>query len=288
MVISADSGSTAPSSGASTGAPVWANDLALALRVADAADRVTLAAFDGRTFRVERKSDLSEVTEVDRGTETAISKLLQGERPHHSIYGEEHGVVGASNSPFQWVIDPIDGTSNFVRGVPVWATLIALVHDGDPVLGVVSAPALGKRWWATTGGGAHTTDAFGSTPGHARRLHVSDVADLARASASITVNDAWHRAGKTAQLDMLQRSVARLRNYGDFWQHMMVAEGALDFAIDAIGLGAYDIAALTTIVGEAGGRWTDRNGRPDWRANSLITTNGRLHGAVLDALGGDR
>jgi histidinol-phosphatase len=139
-----------------------------------------------------------------------------------------------------------------------------------------------------TNGGAYTTSTDGSTPVETRRLHVSGIVDLDDASASITVTESWHAAGKTRQLDALQRSVGRLRNYGDFWQHMMVAEGSLDIAIDAIGLGAYDIAAITTIVSEAGGVWSNRNGVADWRSNSLITTNGRLHSAVIDALGGDR
>ena len=123
-------------------------ELSLAFRVADAADAVSLAGFTSRTFSVMRKADKSEVTEIDRATETAITNILRAERPEHSVYGEEHGIVGPSDAKFQWVIDPIDGTSNFVRGVPVWASLIALVHDNVPVLGVVSAPAMNMRWWA--------------------------------------------------------------------------------------------------------------------------------------------
>ena len=259
-------------------------DLALALRAADVADAVSLPGFEGRGFSVERKADRSEVTEIDRTTESAISQLLRAERPDYSLYGEEHGVVGPSGARRQWVIDPIDGTSNFVRGVPVWATLIALVDDGTPVIGVVSAPALRRRWWAAAGLGAQHRDA------NARPtvLRVSTVTELRKASASITVTPSWHDAGKTAQLDRLQRGVARLRNYGDFWQHMLVAEGAVDFAVDAIGLGPYDIAAIAAIMTEAGGAWSDRHGETNWRSNSLITSNGRLHGAVVGALGSDR
>ena len=128
-----------------------ADDLALARRAADVADAVSLPGFQQRGFTVERKADKSEVTELDRNTELAISNLLRAERPDYSLYGEEHGVVGPANATTQWVVDPIDGTSNFVRGVPVWATLIALVHEGEPVLGVVSAPELGMRWWAARG-----------------------------------------------------------------------------------------------------------------------------------------
>mgnify|MGYP003337963945 CR=1 FL=1 len=252
-----------------------ADDLALALRAADLVDRVSLPGYESRGFSVERKADRSEVTEIDRATETAISEMLRAQRHDYSLYGEEHGVVGPHDARRQWVIDPIDGTSNFVRGVPVWATLIALVENGVPIIGVVSAPALGRRWWAAQGAGAFQ---------NGTRLAVSSVANLDDASASITVTESWHRAGKTAQLDSLQRDVKRLRNYGDFWQHMLVAEGAVDFAIDAIGLGAYDNAAIYPVVTEAGGRVSDRHGAFDYRSNSLITSNGRLHDAVLGAV----
>ncbi|NBY57946.1 MAG: histidinol phosphatase [Actinobacteria bacterium] len=265
-------------------------DLALALRAADVADAVSLPGFESRSFRVDHKADASEVTEIDRNTESAISDLLRRERPDYSLYGEEHGVVGPADAARQWVIDPIDGTSNFVRGVPVWATLIALVDDGTPVLGVVSAPALGMRWWAVRGGGAFY-GRLGAAVDHLRdaiRLSVSDTASLDSASASITVTEAWHRAGKTAPLDALQRGVKRLRNYGDFWQHMLVAQGAVDFAIDGIGLGPYDNAAIYPIVTEAGGRVSNRHGAFDYQSDSLITSNGRLHDAVIGALEGDR
>lgn len=254
-------------------------DLSLALRAADVADAVSLPGFQRRGFSVERKADKSEVTEIDRNTEQAISKLLRNERPDYSLFGEEFGVVGPPNSSYQWVVDPIDGTSNFVRGVPVWATLIGLRYDDEPILGVVSAPALGRRWWAARGHGA-----FHGTNGTSQRIHVSDVSELRRASASITVTESWHAARKTEQLNVLQRSVGRLRNYGDFWQHMMVAEGSVDFAIDAIGLGPYDIAAIAAIVAEAGGTWTNRHGAVDWRSDSLITSNGSLHNLVIGML----
>ncbi|MFZ9816769.1 MAG: inositol monophosphatase family protein, partial [Ilumatobacteraceae bacterium] len=164
-------------------------DLALALRAADVADGLSLPGFQRRRFTVERKADKSEVTELDRSTESAVSEVLRNERPDYSLYGEEHGVVGPTDAAFQWVIDPIDGTSNFVRGVPVWATLIALVHEGEPVLGVVSAPALGMRWWAARGLGAH----YG-TFDTSQQIHVSEVGELRRASASITVTESWHAA----------------------------------------------------------------------------------------------
>ena len=257
----------------------YLTDLALAQEAADVADDVSLPGFQQRGFTVERKADKSEVTEIDRATELAISSLLRAQRPADSVYGEEHGVVGPTDATRQWVIDPIDGTSNFVRGVPVWASLIALVENDVPVVGVVSAPALGMRWWAALGHGAHH---------NGKRITVSNESELHRASASITVNESWHSAGKTAPLAALQRNVSRLRNYGDFWQHMLVAQGAVDFAVDAIGLGPYDIAALAAIVTQAGGKWSDRHGEQNWRSDSFITSNGRLHGAVLSALESDR
>ena len=249
-----------------------ADELALAIRLADAADAVSLAGFNARTFTVERKADKSEVTEIDRATETAITNILLAERPSHSVYGEEHGIVGPSDAKFQWVIDPIDGTSNFVHGVPVWASLIALVENNVPVLSVVSAPALQMRWWAYVGGGAF----YNSSP-----IRVSKVDTLRRASLSITANKGWDALGATPALTQLQQDVSRVRGYGDFWQHMLVAQGSVDIAIDNIGLAPYDIAALVPIVQEAGGKCSDRFGAQDWRANSLITTNGLLHDATL-------
>jgi len=247
-------------------------ELLLALRVADAADAVSLAGFTSRGFTVMRKADKSEVTEIDRATETAITDVLRAERPEHSVYGEEHGIVGPADARFQWVIDPIDGTSNFVRGVPVWASLIALVYDNVPVLGVVSAPAMRMRWWAHVAGDAFFNGA---------KIRVSEIAELRRASLSITVNKYWHDVDPDGQLEKLQRSVSRVRGYGDFWQHMLVAQGAVDVAIVSIGLAAYDIAALVPIVQQAGGMCTDRVGETNWRANSLVTSNSLLHAATV-------
>jgi len=256
----------------SLGIELLDRELSLALRVADAADAVSLAGFTSRGFSVMRKADKSEVTEIDRATETAITNILRAERPEHSVYGEEHGIVGLSDARFQWVIDPIDGTSNFVRGVPVWASLIALVHDNVPVLGVVSAPAMNMRWWAHASGDAFFNGA---------KISVSDVGELRRASLSITVNKYWHDVDPDGMLEKLQRSVSRVRGYGDFWQHMLVAQGAVDIAIDSIGLAPYDIAALVPIVQQAGGMCTDRLGEINWRANSLVTSNSLLHAATL-------
>ncbi len=247
-------------------------ELLLSLRVADAADAVSLAGFTSRSFSVMRKADNSEVTEIDRATETAITDIFQAERPEHSVFGEEHGIVGPADAKFQWVIDPIDGTSNFVRGVPVWASLIALVYDNVPVLGVVSAPAMRMRWWAHVAG-----DAFFNGD----KIRVSEIAELRRASLSITANKYWHDVDPDGLLENLQRNVSRVRGYGDFWQHMLVAQGAVDIAIDSIGLAPYDIAALVPIVQQAGGMCTDRLGEVNWRANSLVTSNSLLHAVTL-------
>jgi histidinol-phosphatase len=174
-----------------------------------------------------------------------------------------------------WVIDPIDGTTNFVRGVPVWGSLIALVHNDVPVLGVVSSPALGMRWWATVGDGAF----FNGT-----RIHVSTVSELSESHVSTTPNKGWEKVGGLPALQQLQVDALRSRGFGDFWQHMLVAQGAIDVAIDAIGLAPYDNAAVYPIVQEAGGTITDRFGNADWRAKSMISSNGLLHSNVINRL----
>ena len=253
-----------------------AEELALAIRIADVADAISLPYFQRQNFTLSRKADHSEVTEADRNTETAIVDLIAQHRPEHAIYGEEHGHSGNASSPWKWVIDPIDGTSNFVRGVPVWATLIALVHDVDgPVLGVVSAPALPRRWWGARGIGAFA---------NGRPMKVSEVSSISEAQISVTFNAGWDHIGGTAQLVALQQRAYRARGYGDFWQHMLVAEGAVDIAIDAIGLAPYDNAAVQAIVEIAGGRHTDRFGVRDYEQNSAISTNGRLHDEVITSL----
>ena len=201
-----------------------ADDLALARQAADVADAVSLPGFQQRGFTVERKADKSEVTELDRNTELAISNLLRAKRPDYSLYGEEHGVVGPADAANQWVVDPIDGTSNFVRGVPVWATLIGLVHrEIGPVLGVVSAPALHTRWWGMIDGGAYCN-------GHP--ISVSSVDDLQEAHLSMVDNSVWHSTGHTKALEKLSRTVKRERGFGDFWAHMLVAQGAVDVAVE--------------------------------------------------------
>jgi len=249
--------------------------LETAINAASAADQVSLAGFTSREFSVSRKADNSEVTEIDRNTETAITSVLREAFPEFGIYGEEHGTSGPTDAEFVWVIDPIDGTTNFVRGVPVWGSLIALVHNDVPVLGVVSAPALGMRWWASVGEGAY----FNGT-----RIHVSTVNELSQAHVSTTPNKGWEHVGGLPALQQLQVDALRSRGFGDFWQHMLVAQGAIDVAVDAIGLAPYDNAAIYPIVQEAGGTITDRVGNVDWRANSSVSSNGLLHRTVIDRL----
>ena len=249
--------------------------LQVALHASDAADAISLSGFTSRSFGVTRKADNSEVTDIDRATEQAIVASLTSARPDYGIYGEEFGTSGPANAEATWVIDPIDGTTNFVRGVPVWATLIALVHNGIPVLGVVSAPAMGFRWWATQGGGAF----FNGT-----RLYVSKTQTIAEAHVSTTPNAGWDAVGGIPKLVQLQTDALRARGFGDFWQHMLVAQGAIDVAVDVIGLQPYDNAAIYPIVQEAGGTITDRFGNSDWRADSSVSSNGVLHAEVLARL----
>jgi histidinol-phosphatase len=251
-------------------------DLELALSLADAADAFTLPRFEAADFTLGWKDDRTEVTEADRGAESLLADLTRKHRPEHGFFGEEHGLQGPGDSPWRWIVDPIDGTSGFVRGIPVWATLIALTHPEHGVtVGVVSAPALGRRWWASTGGGAFAN-------GH--RCRVSPVASLADAQVCVTFNDGWDAVGRTAALVTLLQRARRARGFGDFWQHCLVAEGAVDVAIDAIGVRPYDIAAVRLIVEEAGGRFTDRHGEPTHEHDSAISTNGILHDEVVALL----
>jgi len=256
-----------------------ASELALALEVADLADAITLPAYDRRSFTLDWKANRTEVTEADRDTEAAIAARVLQARPGHGLFGEEHGLVGDASSPWRWIVDPIDGTSNFVRGVPVWATLIALVHGDDgPVLGVVSAPAMGRRWWAASGLGAFS-DLRGGAP-----IHVSSVAAVAESQVSVTFSPGWDAIGRTDRLVTLQRSAYRARGYGDFWQHILVAEGAVDVVVDAIGVASYDVAAPMAIVEQAGGRLTDRHGARTIDTDSAVSTNGALHDEIIATL----
>ena len=256
-------------------------ELELALRVADAADIFTLPHFEERDFTVDWKLNQTEVTEIDRHAESLIVDGLVRARPHHEVFGEEHGITGEIGSEWRWVIDPIDGTSGYVRGTPVWATLIALTHaDHGAVLGAVSAPALGMRWWGGVGLGAHA-----SARGTTREIIVSKVADIADAQVSITHHAGWDHLARTGALLDIERRARRSRGFGDFWQHMLVAEGALDVAVDAVGVAPYDLAAIKPIVEAAGGRFTDRLGEATHEHDTAISSNGLLHDEVIGLLG---
>jgi histidinol-phosphatase len=253
------------------------DDLALALRLADAADAASMARFDAADLRVSLKADASHVTEADLATERAIREILGAERPEDGIFGEEFGASGDSSR--QWIIDPIDGTANYLKGIPMWTTLIALVIDGVPRVGVASQPAIVRRWWAATGLGSWT-----NTPsGEPRRLSVSAVDDPAASSVSFQSIAQWDGAGRTDALLRLTRSVWRDRGYGDAWPYMLLAEGRLEFVAE-FDVKEYDIAALVPIITEAGGRFTDIDGADSLSSRSALATNGRLHDAFLSLI----
>lgn len=253
------------------------DDLRLAHVLVDQVDALTLERFGAQDLVVESKPDLTPVTDADRAAEDLLRSQLSHTRSRDAVIGEERGATGHSSR--QWVLDPIDGTKNFVRGVPVWATLIGLVEDGEVVMGVVSAPALRRRWWAAQGQGAWT----GTSLMKARRIHVSSVSELAEASLSYSSLDGWLHHGRGGQFLEMQSRFWRTRAFGDFWSYMLVAEGAVDAACEPE-LEVHDMAALVPIVEEAGGRFTSLTGEPGpWGGNALAT-NGLVHDDVLAAL----
>ncbi|WP_022872352.1 histidinol-phosphatase [Nesterenkonia alba] len=264
----------------STASSPYTEDLRLAHMIADSADDLTMSAFTSMDFEVETKPDLTPVTEADRSAEELIRGQLSRARGRDAVYGEEFGSSGSG--PRRWVIDPIDGTKNFVRGVPVWATLIALVDEGEPVVGLVSAPALGRRWWAAKGGGAYT----GRSMSQARQLQVSSVSTLQDASFSYSSLGGWRDIGRSRSFLEFTEQVWRTRAYGDFWSYCLVAEGAVDVAAEPE-LALYDMAALVPVVTEAGGRFTSLEGEPGCSGANALASNGLLHEAALNALGPD-
>ena len=256
----------------------FAEDLKLAHELADIADAIALPRFMAQDLQVETKPDDSPVTDADRATERAIKAKLAEARPNDALIGEEYGdSAGTGNRT--WIIDPIDGTANFMRGVPVWASLIALSVDGKPVVSVVSAPALGRRWWATPEVGAHTREIDGSE----RSIRVSNIADAANASISYNNLRLWDQSGKLPQLVEFSRKVWRTRAYGDFWSYMLLAEGSVDIVAEH-DLKIYDIAALVPIVEQAGGKLTALDGPLTAETSSVLATNGKLHSLATAAL----
>ncbi|SRR5579875_53028 len=253
------------------------DDLRFAHVLADAADDITMRRFRALDLSVQAKPDLTPVTDADLATEESLRNVLRRARPRDAMLGEEYGRAGAGQRC--WIIDPIDGTKNFVRGVPVWATLIGLMADGEMVVGVVSAPALGRRWWGAKDGGAWT----GRSLTKAATCRVSAVSRLQDASLSYSDLSTWEATGQLDQFLGLARAVWRTRAYGDFWSHVLVAEGAVDISAESQ-VSLWDLAALQIIVEEAGGVFTDLSGNPTPDGGSALCTNGLLHDEVLARL----
>ncbi|MGO9872954.1 MAG: inositol monophosphatase family protein [Acidimicrobiia bacterium] len=251
--------------------------LELALELADAADAITMARFRAADLIVTTKPDLTPVSEADQAVEQTIRERL-ARTTGHAVLGEEFGSDpgAADDAEFRWIIDPIDGTKSYVRGLPIWATLIGLEHAGELVLGVASAPALQSRWWAGRGVGAFRGG---------ERIGVSAISELADAQISFSwdTRERFDADGIGDKLLALAHRCWRFRGVGDFWQHVLVADGAVDIAIDPI-VNVWDIAALVPIIEEAGGRWSTIDGRDDVNGGNFVSTNGPLHDAVLAAL----
>jgi histidinol-phosphatase len=265
---------------------VVADDLALALELADLADAITVERFRASDLVVECKPDMTPVTEADRAVEELLRARLQQSRPGDAVVGEEFGSGGLdAGSGRRWIIDPIDGTKGYVRGMPVWATLLALEIDGEAALGVVSAPALHRRWWASSGTGAWLTDGLSREP---RALRVSAVSSLGDSQLCYGGIEDWEAAGRdTGLLLELGSRCWRTRGVGDVWSYMLVAEGAAEIGVDPI-VSVWDLAAPRTIVEQAGGRFTDFSGVSRADGGSGLATNGLLHDQVLEIIGDRR
>jgi histidinol-phosphatase len=252
-------------------------DLRLALSLADTADVITLERYRAADLYVETKPDMTPVSESDKAVELALRELLARERPADAVIGEEFGgalQAGLGAGERTWVIDPIDGTKSYVRGMDTWSTLIALMADGVVTVGVVSMPALAKRWWATRGGGAFADG---------RQIHVSSIRELRDAQLVWSGVDSWDAVGHTDRFLTLARACWRTRGIGDAWQYMMVAEGAAEIAVDPE-VTLWDLAAVSLVVEEAGGRFTSLQGVTGPAGGSGLASNGLLHEIALDLL----
>ncbi|MFR9751315.1 histidinol-phosphatase [Nocardia sp. 004] len=258
----------------------YSSDLDLALRLADTADGITRARFGALDLKVDDKPDLTPVSDADLAVEQEIRRVLAEARPEDSVLGEEFGGAAEFRGR-QWVVDPIDGTKNFVRGVPIWATLIALLEDGQPVVGVVSAPALVRRWWAALGAGAWSS--FDAQV--AERIAVSAVGELDSASLAFSSLSGWRERGLRENFLALTDEVWRVRGYGDFLSYCLLAEGAVDIATEPE-VSLWDLAALDILVREAGGRFSSLAGAPGPHGGDAIASNGLLHDQVLHRLRG--
>ncbi|MGE3267522.1 MAG: inositol monophosphatase family protein [Chloroflexota bacterium] len=255
-----------------------ADDLALALNLADLADEIVRSSFQPQGFAFENKYDGTPVTAIDRAVEEALRQRMAIERPDHVVLGEEAGLGGGSEDGRpRWIVDPIDGTRKFVRGIPIFATLLALEVGGEIVLGVASAPMMngtGRRWWAARGLGAFSDG---------RRIGVSKVARLEDAHVLHGGLEHWVTHGRSAQILDIAANAWGMTGYGDFWVHLLVAEGAADAAVEAQAA-IWDVAALKIIVEEAGGRFTDFDGRPTPAGGNGLSTNGLIHDDLLARL----
>ena len=260
----------------------YADDLALSHVLADTADSVSMPRFRALDLHVDTKPDLSPVSDADTAVERALRGTLSRARPRDGVLGEEFGVTDAPAGPGSrtWVIDPIDGTKNFIRGVPVWGTLIALMEGDQVMVGMVSAPALGRRWWAARGLGAFA----GRQRATATAIRVSGVSRLSDASFCYSDLREWEEAGRLDGMLDIVRRCWRSRAYGDFYGYMLVAEGAVDVMVEPE-LSLWDVAALVPIVTEAGGTFTDLAGQPGAGGGSAVASNGKLHADILDRLG---
>jgi histidinol-phosphatase len=248
------------------------DDLALALELADVADAITMARFRASDLRVDTKPDNTPVTDADRRVEQMVREHVASARPEHAVLGEEGGSSG--DAEWRWIVDPIDGTKNFARGVPVWATLLSLQHHGREECAVVSAPALRRRWWAVRGGGARRDDG---------PLRVSTIGTLAGATLSVTDVRDFARHGWGEGFGRLAEACRMVRGFGDFWSHMLVAEGAIDCGVEAV-VNEWDVSAVRLIVREAGGSFSDFAGADHCRGGNAVTSNGLIHAQVLECL----
>ena len=263
-------------------------ELEFALTLADIADEISLARYRALDLVITTKPDKSPVTDADKSVETAISSAIHGKYPNDGIVGEEFGTSGSRGSKDRyWVIDPIDGTKNFLRGVPTWATLIALVENENVVASVVSSPALYRRWYASVGGGAFVTEGASGAGSPSekksapRKLAVSKVSQISDASIAYSDFQGW--GARRANFEKLLDGAWRTRGLGDFWSHMLVAEGAVDVAIEP-SLALWDMAALDLIVREAGGKFSSLDGVDGPFGPNAISSNGALHSAIVAAL----
>ena len=256
----------------------YSAELAFALTLADRADAISLSRYQALDLVITTKPDNSPVTDADKAVERAIIDAIAVQYPTDGVVGEEFGTSGSKER--YWVIDPIDGTKNFLRGVPTWATLIALVENEQVVASVVSCPALYRRWYATAGGGAFVLEGVikGASNSPARKLAVSKVSAIKDASIAYSDFQGW--GARRPAFEKLLDSAWRTRGLGDFWSHMLVAEGAVDVAIEP-SLALWDMAALCIIVKEAGGRFSDFSGVDGPNGPNAVTTNGLLHEEVL-------